>query len=196
MEKKLQYFLENIQVHAQRDLDDLAGTVSESQRQAIQEAKAHAKAAAERYKSTELAQLRNVGQVQVDARQAENRRRLLEQRQAWGAEVTRQVVQKVRDYAAGKEYPARLESLLSQALDALGRDGSTVVYLRREDMSLAERLQKKERGVQLSFREGDFVLGGLIGLSEKTCRRADLSFDTALEEAQARFSELAGLELD
>ena len=196
MEKKLQYFLENIRAHSQQELDGLAGTVSEGQRQAREEAQARAEAEAARYKATELAQLRNVGQVQVDAWQTENRRRLLEQRQAWGAEVTAQVAQKVRSYVSGPDYPQRLESLLTEALDALGRDGPVVIYLRREDMPLAEGLQQYARDVELSFAEGDFALGGLIAASPKAARRVDMSFDTALDAAQARFSELAGLELD
>ena len=196
MEKKLQFFLENIRARSQQELESLTGTVSESQRLAQEEALAQAEAQAARYKETELSQLRNVAQVEVDARQTENRRRLLEQRQTWAREVTGRVVEKVRDYTAGTDYPQRLEQLLDSALDALGRDGPAVIYLRREDMPLADRLKKRERGTELSFREGEFALGGLIAASPKTNRRADLSFDTALEAAQARFGELAGLELE
>ncbi len=196
MEEKLNYFLEDIRVRSQQEIDRLTEEAAARQAEAREEAGTQAEEEAARYRERALAQLRNVGQVQTDARRAEDRRRLLEQRQAWAEETAALAEEKVRAFTAGPEYPRRLEELLRQALDALGRDGPVTVYLRREDMPLAEGLKKRERIAELSFREGEFGLGGLIAVSAKTDRRADMSFDTALEAARDRFSELAGLALD
>lgn len=196
MEKKVRYFLENIHAQVKRDLDQLDLSLAAIQTEAREEGAAAAAKKVARYKERELSELRNVSQVEVDARRTENRRKLLEQRQAWADETAARVVARVKDYTAGSEYPARMAALLRSGLDALGRDGPLTVYLRREDLFLAERLKKSAKGVPLSFEEGEFSLGGLILSSPETGRRADLSFDTALDAARDRFSELAGLELD
>lgn len=196
MERKVQYFLENIRVRSQKELEQLDLSLAAVQKEAREEGAAAAEEKVARYKDQVLAELRNINQVELDARQTENRRKLLEQRQAWANETAAKVTAMVRDYTAGPEYPGRLAALLASALDALGRDGPVTVYLRREDMSLADGLKRSAKGVSLSFEEGEFGLGGLIAASPASGRRADLSFDTALDAAQDRFGELAGLELD
>lgn len=196
MERKLKYFLENIRARSQKELEQLDLSLTEVQEEARKEGAAAAAEKVARYKEQALSELRNVNQVELDARHTENRRRLFEQRQVWADETAARVTAMVRDYTAGLEYPARLSALLASALDVLGRSGPVTVYLRREDMALSGALQKTAKGAALSFQEGDFGLGGLIAASPKVGRRVDLSFDTALEEARDRFGELAGLELD
>ncbi len=196
MEKKLKYFLENIHARSQRELEQLDLSLAAVQEEARKEGAAAAAEKVARYKEQALSELRNVNQVELDARQTENRRRLLEQRQVWADETAAKVTARVRDYTAGPEYPGRLAALLASALDVLGRGGPVTVYLRREDMALAGELQMTAKGAALSFMEGEFGLGGLIAASPKLGRRVDLSFDTALEAARDRFGELAGLELD
>ena len=49
--------------------------------------------------------------------------------------------------------------------------------------------------VRLTFREGDFRLGGLIAESPDLGLRVDSSFDSAAGELSGHFAELFGLSL-
>ena len=63
-------------------------------------------------------------------------------------------------------------------------------------MGLAPALAGAAGGVRLEFREGGFSLGGLVLECPERCRRIDLSFDSALEDLEGRFSELTGFSLE
>ena len=194
MEETLKYFLEDIQAQARRELEALSEDVTARQQTELDQARAQAQQAADRYRERALGQVRNAGAVQVAAQAAENRRKLLQQRQAWAEEACDEVIARVHEFTAGKKYPARLADMLGQALDTLGRGGVATVYMRREDMPLVNALRPKERDTQLNVLEGDMTLGGMVVV--KDGRRMDLSFDTALEAAREKFGELAGLALD
>ena len=194
MEETLKFFLETIEAQARQELEELSADVTARQQADLEAARTQAQRAADRYRERELAQVRNAGAVQVAAQAAENRRKLLQQRQAWAEEVCEDVIARVREFTAGQKYPARLAAMLSQALDTLGRGGIATVYMRKEDFPLVNALRRKEQTTQLNVLEGDMTLGGMI--VAKDGRRMDMSFDLALETARARFGELAGLALD
>lgn len=194
MDETLNFFLENIQAQVGHDLDELAADVTARQQGSLDEAKVQAEQAADRYRARELAQVRNAGAVQVSAKAAENRRKLLQQRQVWADQTAAEVTARVQAFTETSEYPARLAALLGQALDVLGRGGVASVYMRRADFPLANGLRRKEQDTQLNVLEGDMLLGGMVIV--KDGRRIDMSFDAALKAAQNRFGELAGLELD
>ena len=194
MEETLKYFLETIETQSRQELEELSADVTARQRTELEKARVQAQQAADRYRERELGQVRNAGAVSVAAQAAENRRTLLQQRQAWAEETAEEVTARVREFTAGKKYPARLADMLGQALDTLGRGGIAEVYMRREDFDLVNALRRKEQTTQLNVLEGDMLLGGMVIV--KDGRRIDMSFDAALEAARARFGELAGLTLD
>ncbi len=63
-------------------------------------------------------------------------------------------------------------------------------------MGYAQGLNSASPGVKLEFLEGGFSLGGLVLECPERCRRIDLSFDSALEDLEGRFSELTGFSLE
>ena len=65
-----------------------------------------------------------------------------------------------------------------------------------EDMAHADALRAAVPGVELDFEEGDFLLGGLIVECPELSRLADLSFDSALDDLEGRFSEVTGFNME
>ena len=125
------------------------------------------------------------------ARQTADRRARLARREQYAEEVFRAVRERIADYTRSDAYPAQLSALLARARGALG-EGESVIWLRKEDMALGGALVLECPGAQL--REGDFALGGLC--LSVGARRADLSFDTALESLRGRFPEIIGMEIE
>ena len=86
--------------------------------------------------------------------------------------------------------------LLEKALAALPGAKSVTVYLRAEDMGQAGGLKAAFPGVELDFAEGEQALGGLIAECPQLSRRADLTFDSALEDLEGRFAETTGFSME
>ena len=70
------------------------------------------------------------------------------------------------------------------------------VLLRREDAGHEAHLRAAAPEVELSFAEGKFELGGMIIEFPMQHRRADLTFDTALEDLSSRFTEITGFGME
>lgn len=143
------------------------------------------------WKRGETERIRGTAARQTAARQTADRRARLARREQYAEEVFRAVREKIADYTCSDAYPAQLSALLARARGALG-EGESVIWLRKEDMALGGALVRECPGAQL--REGDFALGGLC--LSVGARRADLSFDTALESLRGRFPEIIGMEIE
>ena len=50
--------------------------------------------------------------------------------------------------------------------------------------------------MELDFAEGEQALGGLIAECPQLSRRADLTFDSALEDLEGRFAETTGFSME
>lgn len=143
------------------------------------------------WKRGETERIRGAAARQTAARQTADRRARLARREQYAEEVFRAVREKIADYTRSDAYPAQLSAQLARARGALG-EGESVIWLRKEDMALGGALVRECPGAQL--REGDFALGGLC--LSVGARRADLSFDTALESLRGRFPEIIGMEIE
>ena len=124
------------------------------------------------------------------------RRSLLEQRAACEKQVLDDVRARLAAYPGTEEYAATLERLLRQGLGAMPEAKSAHVLLRHEDAGHISRLRAAAQDVELSFGEGFMELGGLIIEFPEQHRRADLTFDTALEDAAERFAEITGFGME
>jgi len=92
-------------------------------------------------------------------------------------------------------YGQRLTALLAEALEQLSGAEEVLVTLRGDDLSFREALAASAPQIRLTFREGDFRLGGLIAESPDLGLRVDSSFDSAAGELSGHFAELFGLSL-
>lgn len=121
----------------------------------------------------------------------ENKRALYLRREEMRKAVLDDVVEKLKGYCATEQYEKQLSGQLDRVLELFQAD--TVVELAVRDMRLAEKLGKNRPG--LTFREGNFQLGGLRAYCSSKRLEVDESFDTTLQELGSRFAELMGLEL-
>ncbi len=191
MTDKRTVFLDSIAAEANAEFAVLEAKLNDETAALEAEAAKKAEDKAVLWKRGETERIRNAAALETAARRTADRRALLARREQYADEVFRAVREKIAAYTRTSAYPAQLASLLAGARSVLG-DGESIIWLRREDMELGKALLRKCPGTQL--REGNFALGGLC-LSVGT-KRADLSFDTALDELRGRFPELIGMEIE
>lgn len=196
MDVTLQTFLASIDAQAQEDIDALTSEVADDHRIRTEHVRADAERRAEASRQAELSAIAQEQRVISDTRGAEDRRSLLAYREACSREVTEEVVSRVQAFTASAEYPAHLAVLAARGIRALGgNEGCVRVYIRREDMPLADGLRAGLLPASVTTEEGDFALGGVIVELPERGLRADLTFETALREAQDSFGEIFGMEI-
>lgn len=196
MNETLKCFMENIRAAAEEDVrlvtEESAAGMQEELARIRREAEEKGAAA----RRTGIAQVQSAGEQKIAARETENRRKLLGHRQACAEKTMAHVLEKIRRYTTLPEYPERLVALTEKALNALGQPKEAVLYLRREDMGHGAYVCCRIKGVSLGLEEGDFALGGVQVACPKLGRRADMSFDVSLRDAESRFGQISGLGLE
>ena len=125
----------------------------------------------------------------------ENKRALYLRRTEMAQEVFALVRAKIAAFTRTPAYGQRLTALLAEALEQLSGAEEVLVTLRGDDLSFREALAASAPQIRLTFREGDFRLGGLIAESPDLGLRVDSSFDSAAGELSGHFAELFGLSL-
>lgn len=146
----------------------------------------------------ELKEKSALAKREIDAREErrlsggklEAKRSLLETRKNLALTVAEDAEKLLISHTLSPDYAKTLARLLKKGLLAVNADGTAAVQLRPEDMKFADTLKKSAGGIALTFTEGGFVLGGLVVDCEGRKRRADLSFDSALEDMRDRISEM------
>ena len=195
-DKKLEAFTDTIISEAVEEAHQITIDLRNKQDELIKQAEAEIAAEAERYEKVTVAAVKAAEEIRISAKQTENKRVLLEYREACAIETYKQVQQKIGEFTACAEYLPHLKKLLKKAIDTLGYGFSAEVFLRSEDMHFADELLVSSSGVSLAFFEGDFSLGGLRVVCRSKGQRIDMSFDTALNDMIGRFSELAEISMD
>ncbi|MGM9614992.1 MAG: V-type ATP synthase subunit E [Oscillospiraceae bacterium] len=195
MEEILKHFLTAIDTASWAEIDAMAEAVAVEHEEKTERIRSQIERDAQTRCQAELSDIARDERLAVDARRAENRRKQLALREELARKTAQTLRARVDAFTAAPEYPAHLTSLLEKALTALGEPAAVTVYLRREDLPLADTLKKKTRGTDVTAVEGDFALGGLIVEAPERGRRADMSFDRGFREAQERFGEIFGLEI-
>ena len=196
MEETLKYFLDTIAAAAREDVAQAEQEAAAAREEAMERLRRDAEQEAEQVRRAGLVQVQSAGAEKLAARRTENRRELLERRKEYSYETLVKVKARTRGYTTLPEYPERLLALVEKALDHMGRPTSGVLYLRKEDMGHGSYIRPRVRDTILSLEEGDFSLGGVIVACPEWGLRADLSFDTAFQDAAERFGELSGLGLE
>lgn len=191
MTDKLPIFLDAITALSDAQIAAIESNISGETAALEAQAEKKAEAAAAAWTRSEREHIRAAAAQQTVAREGQLRRALLSRREEYADEVFAAVRERIAAFTASAEYPAHLAALLEKGRAALG-EGKTAIYLRREDMHLGAALRKKCPNAEL--REGDFALGGLW--LSVDARRADMSFDTALDGLRSRFAEIIGMEIE
>ena len=147
-----------------------------------------------RYIKTEAARIRNDAGRTVSRRMMDGKRALYERRAEMGASVIGEVTQRLRAYVETPDYRVQLRRLAEKAVETFAAD--TVIYLRAEDMPLAEELSGIQTEYALTFEQGGFTRGGLTAVCPSRRLQIDETFDTTLEEIRGHFAELLGLRVE
>lgn len=104
-------------------------------------------------------------------------------------EVFGKAAERLREFTKGGEYASFLTSSLEKVLALFG-DSPVVIYLRPEDMPLADILTEKA-GRECSVREDNTILiGGLKVIGTKKRLSVDDTLDARLEERKEGFFEM------
>lgn len=196
MDETLKCFLDTIAAAAHEDKAQVEKEAEAARTEAMARLRREAEESAEAVRRAGYAQVRSAGAETLAARRTEYRRELLERREEYSHETMVKVKAKTRGYTTLPEYPERLLALVEKALHHMGDPETAVLYLRREDMGHGGYIRPRVKNTILSLEEGDFSLGGVIVACPQWGLRADLSFDTAFQDAAGRFGELSGLGLE
>ena len=192
----------------------LAEAADESKRRRelrFQEAEDAALKEAYEYIHGEVARIQSEAGRGVSRHMLENKRALYLRRTEMAQEVFALVRAKIAAFTRTPAYGQRLtallaealhfvpveqvDSVLAEALEQLSGAEEVLVTLRGDDLSFREALAASAPQIRLTFREGDFRLGGLIAESPDLGLRVDSSFDSAAGELSGHFAELFGLSL-
>lgn len=193
---KAAVFTEAILADARARSREIRESVESAEKTALDRLEAEQKAEAERRVAAGTADARARAEKRITAGVLKCRRELLQYREDCAGEVYEAVRARLVSYPDSADYGGTLCALLGKALGVLPGGGRVTVYLRARDMGYAQRLQKELPNAELDFAEGSFALGGLIAESAESALRADMTFDSALEDLSGRFSELTGFDVE
>ena len=188
MNQKLDRFTAKILAEAADESTRALAEVKRRRELRFQEAEDAALKEAYEYIHGEVARIQSEAGRGVSRHMLENKRALYLRRTEMAQEVFALVRAKIAAFTRTPAYGQRLTALLAEALEQL-------VTLRGDDLSFREALAASAPQIRLTFREGDFRLGGLIAESPDLVLRVDSSFDSAAGELSGHFAELFGLSL-
>ena len=193
---KLKGFTDAIIGAAQLRADAVRAESDEHEKSSIEDYRVRAAKEGEVRTAQALAEARAREEKRVMTETLAARRSVLKVREDCQRQVVADVRERLKAFPAAPEYAAALDGLLREGLKAVPDARSARVLLRREDIAHMDHLKAAAPGVELSFAEAFIDLGGLIIEFPEQRRRADLTFDTALDDLSGRFTELTGLGME
>ena len=195
-EEKLHAFTQTALLEASRDAQRIKDELRAAHDKAMAEAHTKFKAEISRWREARAAEVRSAEMRRVNSILAENRRAMLDYRESCAKDVFDALPERIRAFTESAEYPKHMVKLLRRAHDAIGGDADMELYLRESDLHLAEMLRAALPELKLTVLEGDFKLGGLCLYCPEKHVRADLSFDSAVNDMIGHFSEISGMEMN
>ena len=207
MNQKLDRFTAKILAEAADESKRALAEVKRRRELRFQEAEDAALKEAYEYIHGEVARIQSEAGRGVSRHMLENKRALYLRRTEMAQEVFALVRAKIAAFTRTPDYGQRIialldfvpveqvDSVLAEALEQLSGAEEVLVTLRGDDLSFREALAASAPQIRLTFREGDFRLGGLIAESPDLGLRVDSSFDSAAGELSGHFAELFGLSL-
>ena len=189
MKKKLDRFTAAILAQATQETERTLDDVRRRRDEAYSAAEDQVLREAYQYIHREVARIKSESGRGVSKHMLDNKRKLYLRREQMAQET-------FEAFTKTPAYLSRLRALLDEALATLSGSAEVQVFLRAEDLPLAQPLQASCGGARrLTFREGGFQLGGLVAESEQLGLRVDSSFDSAAGELSGHFAELFGISL-
>ena len=196
MKMKLDRFTAAILAQATQETERTLDDVRRRRDEAYSAAEDQVLREAYQYIHREVARIKSESGRGVSKHMLDNKRKLYLRREQMAQETFALVREKIEAFTKTPAYLSRLRALLDEALATLSGSAEVQVFLRAEDLPLAQPLQASCGGARrLTFREGGFQLGGLVAESEQLGLRVDSSFDSAAGELSGHFAELFGISL-
>lgn len=193
---KLQGFIRAILGEANEKADAVHSEADEQEKATLESYRSEAVARGEQSRILAMSETKAREDKRVMTETLAARRSVLKQREDCAKLVMDDVRRRVKEYPDSPEYAAALDSLLRQGLAAIPEAKRARVLLRHEDISHVGHLKAAAPEVELSFGEGFIDLGGMIIDFPDQHRRADMTFDTALEDLSGRVTELTGFGME
>lgn len=180
-EQKLDRFIASIFAEGEAAKKQFEEEIAQKRSEALTQAERQALQESYEYVHGQVEQIRAENGERISQAVISSRRTLSAKVTELACDVLAQTKARIAAFTASDAYPAALSALWKEMQPLLGK-GAVTLYVRQEDMPLAQRLFAGQ-----ALEVGEFTLGGLIAVSEN--RRIDSSYDTALRDAFRRFSE-------
>ena len=193
LSKKLDRFTSALLSEASAEAERVSKELKERHDAALSSAEDQVLLEAYDYIHREVSRIRSE-QGRLVSRHMLERKQALRRREEIASEVFALVRARTAAFTRTEAYPRRLSQLLREALVPLSGAEDTVVYLREEDLPLADALIA-QTGRPLTIQAGPIRMGGLIAQSQSLGLRVDSSFDANMEELRGHFASLVGLSL-
>ena len=192
-QEKLERFTAAITADAMGEARKVYQTIQQQSDHALAIAEEEALVETFRYIKSEVELIRIASGRRVSKMAMDNKRALFLRRSEMCEETLALVRERLAEYTGTEAYTEQLRKLTERAVQTFGAD--TEIYLRGADMPLAKAIAPKRRAPGVTFRQGEFLLGGLQAVCPGKHMQIDESFDTTLAELSGRFAELFGLEM-
>lgn len=193
---KLQGFTLAILGAANERADAIHAEADEQEKSTLERYRADAHLRAEHRRSMAQAEARSREEKRIMTETLAARRSLLSMREECAERVLSDVHDRLEKYVLDEKYAGTLDTLLRRGLTAVPGAKTVRVLLRREDAGHEAHLRAAAPELEMSFAQGKFELGGLIIEFPLQHRRADMTFDNALEDLSSRFTEITGFGME
>lgn len=195
IKKKLDEFSAAVLTEADLGSKEILDAIERERERAIAAAEAEIQQETTSFVKAKFEEIKGRESRRVSSAMMENRRQLFLMRGEFADEVFDLVREKISKFTGTYEYFTQLNNLLGRALSELGNESDVIVYLRNEDMGASEELTKLNTGAKLTYKEGNFILGGLMAACPTKNISIDMTFDAALDDLTGHFAEMFGLGL-
>lgn len=193
--EKLKAFLTAIDEYAEKQRARILSDLEASNRLAVEKAeKATLDSAYEVIDRRTTAARMQVSR-DIAAREANAKHELILKRNAIEAEVFSRAAQKLLEYTKTEDYRDHLLRSASTAAGLLGSQGTTVIYMRSEDLCFKADIAAAFGSECTVLEDSSIKIGGLRFENDESARAIDSTYDSALYSQRDEFSRMSGLKV-
>ncbi len=194
-EEKLKAFLTAIDSYAEKQRSRILTELEMSNRLAVEKAE---KATLDNAYEI-ISQRTNAVRMQISRdiamREAEAKNELIRKRAAIEAEVFSRAADKLRSHTKTDAYRNYLLDCSSKAASILGDAGSTVIFIRSEDIPFKNDIIAAFSKSCVVCEDESIKIGGLRFENEESRRAVDATYDSALYSQRDRFAQTSVLKV-
>ena len=193
IQKKLQKFSEEIMDIARNECESIQTEVEKDREQELAQYREQALSDSRKYLESECKEIDASVKTAVYEEKDRLRKELFALRETYKNNVFAQAAERIRDFAAGAEYPTFLQKAAGKLAEDASLAGATLL-LRSEDMPHADAVKSVFGNCTIQADSG-IVLGGIVAVSADGRKRVDLSLDSALEDQKTWFYRNSKLDI-